>query len=218
MKHKCKHGSILLLMLLGLSGCAHRVVDWATDCFTQAEDFGFDVKRAEPYIQSMTVYDELATEGMFDVLWLSDSVRAVYTDLFGIRRGRNEEFKQAFLRRQIEENKHFIIFYVLSPYEFKVGDNKSKWMVFVTIDDKIAQPIEVKTVDLDPEYQSIFGKRYSRFKEVYFVKFDAKDAEEKPILKEDSQIMQLVFRSLEKEVRLQWNLQTLPNLLPITQK
>lgn len=208
---------LFIIIAVGLPGCASRVTDWGMDCIKQAEPFDPMVKRASPYIQSIAIYDEIRTEGMFDALWLSDSVRAVYADLFGFRRGKNDEFISAFLRRQIEENKHFISFFVLSPYEFKLGDAKSSWMVFLEIDDKAMQPLEVKTVELEQEYQSIFGKKFSRFKEAYIVKFDVKDAEEKPVLSAQSERMQLIFRSLDKEASLVWDLPEMPNLLPVVQ-
>lgn len=217
MKHTIKKIIPILIVAVGLPGCAGRVIDWGTDCFTQADTFDSGVERANPYIKSITIYDEIRTEGMFDALWLSDSARAVYADLFGYRRGKSDEQVSAFLRRQIEENKHYISFYVLSPFEFKIGDCKSEWMVFLVIDDKTIQPIEVKTVDLEPEYQAIFGKRYTRFKATYLVKFDAKDAEEKPVLTSMSQNMALYFRSLDKETILAWDLTMLPNLLPVSE-
>lgn len=208
------NNTLIFLIAVGLSGCGSRITDWGMDCFRQAESFDPGVNRAAPYVQSTYGYDEIRTEGMFDALWLSDSVRAVYADLYGYRRGKNSEFIATFLRRQIEENKHFISFLILSPYEFTLGDNKATWMVFLTVDDVAMQPMEIKTVELEPEYRSIFGKQYSRFKETYLVKFDARDAEEKAVLTEDSRYMQLIFRSLDKQMSLEWNVQEMPNLLP----
>lgn len=213
MKQITKYMSFFCL-ILGLSGCSLRVVDWAQQCYTPAKEYQGINKDARAYVRSIAIYDEIATAGMFDALWLSDSVRAAYTDHYGARRGKNAEFKHTFLRRQIEENKHFISFYVLSSFDNKLHDAKAQWMVYLVVDGVAVQPLEAKTVDLEPEYQAIFGDQYTRFKEAYLVKFDAKDADERPILTQNSKVVELVFRSLDKETSLRWEIANLPNIMP----
>jgi hypothetical protein len=66
--------------------------------------------------------------------------------------------------------------------------------------------MEVKIVQLDPEYKALMGKALTRFKEIYSVKFDAKTVEGQPIIAPDTQEIALCFRSSIKEVVLKWKM------------
>ena len=153
----------------------------------------------------MTVYDQLTTVAMFNVLWLSDTVRTTYVDLNALKYGKTPEQKRATLRRQLAENTHFITFYVAVPYELVLGDKNSRWSISLDIDGKSYLPIETKIIDLNPEYKSIFGKKFTRFKNAYMVRFDAKDVQERPLITSDTEQLKLYFRSTKKEVILSWN-------------
>lgn len=201
MKHNVLSG-MLIVLLFGVSGCG-RVVDWGTELFDQGEDLPSLNAAARGYLRSCTIYDQLATAGMFDALWVSDEVRTLYTDAYARRRGKNDEFKKTFLRRQLEENRHFIMFYVLSPFELPLGEPHSQWQVFLKIGADVYYPVELKPAELEPEYIGFFGKKYSRFKAPYSIKFDAKNIDEKSILSPDDTLT-LSFRSLEKQVLLTW--------------
>ena len=157
-------------------------------------------------MRSIIVYDQFDTAGCFDALWLSDAARTGYVELYSRRRGKNEEFKNTFLRRQLEENKHFFNFYILSPFEAPLGDPNSLWQVFLKVDDETYIPMELKVTELDPEYKAIFGKKFTRFKESYLVKFEAKDVDGTPIISADTQSVALYFRSNDKEAILMWRL------------
>src|SRR5690606_26100571 len=106
-----------LIMLVGpvfLGGCT-RIVDWGRSSFYQGENIILS-QAPESYIRSVVIYDQLRTVAIFDALWLSDVVRSAYTDAYALKRGKSWEQKQLFLRRQLEENNHFISFYVLSNH------------------------------------------------------------------------------------------------------
>ncbi len=130
-----------------LPGCG-RLIDWGKKNFYQGEDFDNDRKMVEPFVRSVTIYDQLSTRAHFDAIWLSDQVRTAYTDLHSARLAKSEEHKQAFLRRQFEENNYFISFYILSLYEIKLGDPESKWSLFLEVDGKTYHAIELKVVEL----------------------------------------------------------------------
>ena len=196
----------LSLSLLLLSGCG-RIVDWGKGNFKQAEKLDFKFRQARKDLKSITVYDQLSTVAMFDVLGLSDDVRIAYVDLHARKYGKTEEQKRAMLRRQLAENSHFISFYVAVPYELILGETNSRWSLSLEIDDKRYLPIEVKVIDVNPEYKAIFGKKLSRFKNVYSVRFDAKNVEERPLITPDTHELKLYFRSTKKEVILTWNIQ-----------
>jgi hypothetical protein len=192
------------ILLLLLPGCG-RMIDWGTKTFVQAPSLQASVSDAQKYIRSVTSYDQLTTRARFDVLWLSDDVRTNYTNLFVLKFGKNEEQKRTFLRRQLEENNHFISFYVLSLHEYPLGDTNSEWTLFLTIDNKHYTPIEIKSVELSPEYMYIFGKKYNRFKVPYSVKFDAKDINDQFLVTPETKNITLHCRSLSAEVTFVWN-------------
>ena len=199
-KHIC---GLLLLSLL--SSCS-KLVDWGKDTFPQGEQLDVDLTPAQSYIQSVTVYDQFTTRAKFDALWLSDEVRTIYSDLYSSKYGKTEEQRKSFLRRQLEENKHFISFYILSLYEMPLGDQNSQWSVFLRIDEKNYAPMEIKSIDLSTEYVLIFGKRFNRFKVAYQCKFDAKDIDDQLLISTQTSNIALYFRSVKKETTLVWHL------------
>lgn len=199
---------IFLLFLMSLGGCG-RIVEWGKDNFYQGENVKKYSKIPREYLRSVVAYDQFVTQAVFDALWLSDPVRMAYVDAFTARMGKTDEQKNMLLRRELEENKHCICFYVLSLYNILLGDPSSDWSVYLKIDDTIYHPAEVKYVDLTPEYQSFFGKVSNRFKTSYQIKFDAKDVDCNPIITASTQRMQLYFRSVKKEVHLTWDINAL---------
>lgn len=200
-----KELSIYCAVALLLPGCG-RIIDWGKKSFVQVPVRELDPTIQRMYIRSATAYDQVATRGKFDVLWLSDDVRTMFSQLLATKFGRTEEQKKAFLRRQLEENKHFIAFYVLSLHEHPLGDPTSDWTVFLSIDGKNYAPIEIKSVDLPPEYIFIFGKKYTRFRVPYSVKFDARTIEDLPLIDDTTQSISLYFRSVDKELVMTWDL------------
>jgi hypothetical protein len=156
------------------------------------------------YLRSVNVYDELNTSIILDALWLSDDVKTAYTDIYMAKNGKGEDRRMPFLRRQLEENQHSISFYVLVPDRIILGDPLSVWSVYLTIDEYNYSPLDIKEVDLDVIYQSFFGRRYNDFKREYLITFDAYDAQDQPLITAESRMMTLVFRSLCKEIKLEW--------------
>jgi hypothetical protein len=196
---------LTLMCVFLLPGCG-RIVDWGTKTFNQVPSLNSSIAPAQKYIRSVTSYDQLTTRARFDVLWLSDDVRTNYADLFALKFGRTEEQKKTFLRRQLEENNHFISFYVLSLHDCPLGEPTSEWTPFLVVNDKNYAPIEIKTVEISPEYMHIFGKKCNRFKVPYSVKFDAKDINDQSLISPETQNITLCFRSIDSQVMLVWNI------------
>lgn len=194
----------IIVMILLLPSCG-RLVDWGTRTFEQTPTVNSTVTAAQKYIRSVTSYDQLTTTARFDVLWLSDDVRTNYADLYALKFAKTDEQRKTFLRRQLEENNHFISFYVLSLYDQPLGDTNSDWTLFLTIDDKNYSPIETKSVELAPEYMHIFGKKYNRFKVPYSVKFDAKDINDNLLITPETKKITLHCRSLQADVTFEWD-------------
>jgi len=194
--------SVFLFLFL-LPGCG-RIIDWGVENVDQGTNLCPNLCEARNQIRSSRIYDQFTLVGMFDSLWLNDLVREVYADLYALKHGRTEEEKKIFLRRQLEENNHFISFYVLSASEFVLGEVDSEWTLLLNIKDYYFVPTELKVVELVPEYEAIFGKKFNKFKTVYILRFNAKDIEDAPLIQPDTDSVNLVFRSVKKETVHAW--------------
>lgn len=202
--------SILILLCMLLPGCG-RIVDWGKTNFYQAKeltDFSDEIK---PCLRTITIYDQLETKAIFDALWLSDAVRMAYAKLHTLRQGKNEEKYQLSLRRQLEENNHYVTFYILSTYEVKLGVPESQWSFFLLVDGREYHPFELKEIELPYEYQLFFGKRWNRFKVPYLIRFKSMTDDEQ-IIKEEANSMSLIVRSGQKEHVFVWKLANEPLL------
>jgi len=204
MKRDIAFNLFLICSLSVLPGCG-KIVDWGKNQVDQGKDVDVNLKPAKDLIRSARIYDQFELVGGFDALWLTDPVRVVYTDLYSFKRGKNEEQKRVFLRRQLEENNYYISFYVLSLKSFRLGEQDSKWTVFLKIDDKKYSPVEIRVVDLSPEYKDIFGKKKLEFKDPYLVFFNAKDVEGNLIITPATKKISLVFVGLKKQAVLNWD-------------
>jgi len=200
---KSVHTAMFISMLFGLAGCG-RIVDWSKKHFHQGKDIKSEVAHAQTYLRSVNVYSQFTTKGMFDALWLASSVRTAYTNVHAHRRGKSEEQKNVFLRRQLEENNHFISFYLLSLHQFPLGNSDSEWELFLNIDGNNFRATEIKSVDLNPEYHMIFDSLLTPFKQAYLLKFDALDAEDHRLITPQTKNVALHFRSMKKEAALTW--------------
>lgn len=205
MEISIKNNILCIGFLLLLPSCG-RIADWGKRNFMQAPFFETPIAQAQKYIRSVTVYDQLTTCARFDALWLSDEVRTNYAELYALKFGKTEEQKKVFLRRQLEENNHFISFYLLSSYEYPLGDTNSEWTFFLSVDGKNYAPIEIKTADITPEYMYIFGKKYNRFKVPYSIKFDAKNVNEEFLIGSATENITLYGRSLKSEITFVWHI------------
>lgn len=203
-----KNYLILLGIILLFPGCG-RFVDWGKKSFSQISPDTVDQAIQENYIRSVVAYHQITTVGKFDALWLSSAVRKMYSKLLAKKCGKTEEQYKTFLRRQLEENKHFITFYVLSLHEYPLGTISSEWTVFLSIDGDNYAPIEIKAIELAPEYMFIFGKKYNNFKVPYSVKFDARTIDDEPLIDNETKQITLHFHSVDKELVMHWDLNSI---------
>jgi hypothetical protein len=200
-----KYGTLsICLLLCVLPGC-RRVVEWGKKCFYQGESIPFDKPLMKRSIKSFAAYDEFDTVARFDALWLSNEVRTEYARLHAYTYGKSDAFYQALLRRQLEENKHFITFYVLSLFDAPLGDSESEWSLFLQVNGTNIAPSEIKVIELLPEYKTFLGTRCSKFRVPYRVMFDAKDIEDQAVLSQDTKEIELIFRSTNRELTLRWD-------------
>lgn len=206
MKQRATRVLFIFSCLAIIPGCG-RLIDWTKDHFNQSNTLDVDRDIAKRYLRSSVVYDQFSTVAMFDALWLSDEIRTLYTDLYVRKNGRGEQQRKAFLRRQLEENNHYISFYVLSLYDVPLmSENQgcANWSLFLRVGEHDFFPIEIKSVELPPEYRDMFCKRFNRFKSAYRIKFEATDIEGNLILAPGVKQMAFYFRSIEKEAVMVW--------------
>ncbi len=193
-------------IVLSLSGCA-AVIDWGKKSFKQGETLNTDREPVAKYIRAESVYDQFDTHARFVALWLNDEVRTEYAKLHGRSRGSSPQQEEILIRRQLEEGKHFITFYLLTLAETTLGEIDSQWHVFLKINDETTiVPTDIKQIDLANEYKYFFGKQYSRFKTPYRLLFDAKDLEDRCVIDATTQTLTLVIRSINREVTLMWQI------------
>lgn len=167
---------------------------------------------AAQYRRSAVVYNQFETQAIFDALWLSDQLRTAYVDLYADKRGLDRDAKQQMLKRQLEENKHWILFYVLADVRDKVyaalHEQNAAWTLSVKIDNyKTLVPDSIKEVDLEPEYQLLFGKTFSLFKTAYLITFPLTPELAQKIARQEVNMVGLHIRSPYKECVLQWHKQ-----------
>lgn len=205
MKRVVTHTALLTGSLLFLSGCG-RLIDWGKDTFYQGQNIEKHLSEVEPYIKSVTIYDQLTTSANFSAIWLSDQVRTAYAQLHAFRYAKDQDKECAFLRRQLEENEHFISFYVLSTYEVKLGESTSHWNLFLQVDGVDYQPLSIKSVELPYEYQLFFKDNWNRFKTPYLVRFCAVDIDSNPIITDETKEIKLFTRSTYKQNAFVWKL------------
>src|SRR5690242_15296570 len=98
---------VVYMVIILLPSCG-RLTDWVEDSFKQVPLLDTRCGISEKYNKSITLYDQLTTKAKFDVLWLADEVRFLYTELLALKFGKTAEQKKTLLRRQLEENNHFI--------------------------------------------------------------------------------------------------------------
>jgi hypothetical protein len=179
--------SFFVLAVLMFSGCG-RIEDWADTTFSKGRMYQEERGLINDYLRSVKIYDQFTTIALFDVLWLSDDIRTLYANTYTKMHGRSEEVRQTFLRRQLKANSHFITFYVLSTHEIQLNLKPAQWIGYLKIGDMTYLPLETKSVELTPEYIHFFGKKLSKHKQPYEVRFERKDQEGKDILENATMI------------------------------
>ncbi len=132
------------------------------------------------YLHSITLYEGYETRAHFDVLCMSQRMRAIYAALKSARVGNDEARHAALLKQQYVEHEQHMTLYVLvqiaDPTFVSLSDKNSAWSLFITTAaGKKIKPLAIKEMDLDPEIKALFGHRYIPFKKSYKVDFPIVD-------------------------------------------
>lgn len=199
---------VVLSLLTVISGCRYK--SWGESVFYQGCSLDTYQEVACDYLRTLHIYDQFTTLGHFDVLWVSNEVRTIYSKLYAKRHCYEAEKYKVFLRRQLEENNHYITFYVLGNTPHSRGtllsDEETAWSVCLAINSTTILPCEVKTVELRPEYKHLFGKAYRQFKTPYSITFEAHDIEGRSLVPAGGQSMKLYFNTIGKTACVEWDL------------
>ena len=160
------------------------------------------------YLKSKRFYQFFETRAHFDALWMSDDISSLYAKLNAIKTGKSNEEHEAFLLRQLEENNHWMRFYVLADIQdqshISLNDSNSAWSLYLrTKSGNTITPLSVKEVSLEPEIQYIFGAKLSPFKTVYLIKFPTKNIAGIPYFSEKEDL-ELVVASAGMQDSLTW--------------
>jgi uncharacterized protein YhbP (UPF0306 family) len=164
-------------LLLITAGCLKTFEIVSTE-FPQAQKHEPSYVTIKEYLRSLTLYEGFETKAQFDILWMSDDICSIYAALRSAKVGHSENEKNAFLVRHLEDNKHWITFYVLSEVHddahISLNDKNSSWSMFLKFaEGNTATPVSIKEVDLEPEVRFLFGNRFEMFKKSYRVRFAA---------------------------------------------
>jgi hypothetical protein len=144
------------------------------------------------YLHSITLYEGYETRAHFDVLCMSERMRAIYAALKSARVGNDETRHIALLKQQYAENAERMTLYVLvqiADHNFvSLSDKNSTWSLFLTTaEGHRIKPLAIKEVELDPEIKSLFGHRYIAFKKAYKVDFPVADYTGRPYIHENEE-------------------------------
>ncbi len=216
--------------VLLLTGCS-RYICWVEDVFNQGQLTPDYTQFTKCYVRSLRIYDQFTTLGLFDILWLSDEVRSYYAKIYACKVGLSKDRYQLFLRRQLEENNHYISFYVLASIPgceggggAILGNTNGVWSIILFINDRPYVPVDIKMVDLVPEYMRFFGNTFTYFKTPYLVTFAAKDSNGQFLIQPGTtKSIKIVLRRMGRQDCVRWTLdergksfcccQTDPNVL-----
>ncbi len=179
-------------------------------------EFPQGVEQKEPsavageHLRSCAIYDQFQTLALFDVVWFSDKLKTTYVDMVCKRHGKDNEAREALLRRQLEENKHWITFAFLADIRDKthvaMSEKDSAWSLYLQLEDgEKVQPVSIKEVELEPEYQIFFGSRFNLFKKAYMIKFPAKPLDGKPYM-DRGKTFKMTIASTKKAATVEWSI------------
>ncbi len=208
-QHHCLY---LIASCILLSGCGQQYVNWADRTFNQGCLLPDYPRQVKPFLRTERLYHQFETVGIFDALWLADSVRVLYVDLFTEKFDKGYEEYETLLKEQLEKNKKLITFYLLSEKEYvprglKMITSKEHtlWGIHLEIDDKVLHPITIEKIDLNASWRRFFGKRMSFHKQAYKITFDAHSKTGESFINLQSEQMDLVLSNTKVRTCLQWD-------------
>ncbi len=165
----------LAVSLSFLPGCKQYFF-WGKESFVQAPKVRIDVDAVRLEVQTKRLYDQAATIGIFDALFLSSSVRNKAAELVSYWKAFSEEEEQELKNLDNKEQEEALVFYLLvgntDAQRLSLKPDEPGWSVFLTVGSQKYKPSQIKQVDLPPAYKKIFGARANHFRIPYKITFD----------------------------------------------
>lgn len=190
----CSFGISVLLLL---SGCS-TVINWVRQEVPQSCQIKTEILEC-PDIQTLTLYDQFTLLGEFDVLWVSNKIKRLFVDMRAEHLSFSESKKSILLKNELEENKHFATFYILSLFTIPLA-SRSEWNITLSVDGEKYTLIELLPVELPYEYQYLFAYRYNNFKQAYKARFSMMRDSQSVDIQSAGQEMVMTFHKLDTSV------------------
>ncbi len=212
----------LLFIILSIFLPACRVAEWGKQTFYQGCKINVDLSRAREYLRTARVYDQFATQGIFNVLWLSEDVLRAYSKLYAEKFALDENAEmKLFERQKANFNNDIISFYILAYVPGnddplivdKCNGDEIPWKIYLKSGETAYEPILIKEVVFQEEFKIIFDKIFTRFKTQYLVQFNLKDSKTNEPLINPAQPLTLCLNSTKRKVAIIWNLDDQGNLV-----
>jgi hypothetical protein len=199
-------GSLLAGLLL--MGCVDRSYKMIGKECPQVFKYEPPYGTIKNYLHSITLYEGYETRAHFDVLCMSERMRAIYAALKSSRVGNDEARHEALLKQQYAQHAERMTLYVLVQIAdsnfVSLSDKNSTWSLFITTaSGQRLKPLAIKEIELDPEVKTLFGHRYIAFKKSYKVDFPVVDVSGKPYIKEN-ELCQLSLAGPGMSGAIQW--------------
>jgi len=193
---------------LWIGGCVDRGYQMVGQECPQLARFDIPFSLVKPYLYSITLYEGYETRAHFDVLLMSDQMRALYAALHSAKIGHNANEKAAFMDQQLEDGRSVFTAYVLTcindPAHISLSDKNSSWSLYITTaQGKKLTPLQVKEVDLAPEIRGLFGYRFELFKKSYQITFPAADIDGTPYFV-PGDTTELTFAAAGQQSSIHW--------------
>lgn len=165
--------------LLMLGGCL-KTYEYLQTEFAQGEVHPYNRAIINNALRSATVYNEFTTMASFDVLWLSDAVRAAYATAWAAKRGLGKQERDAFLSDELAHAGEMVSFYVLASiaddHYPSLSEPDTAWNLVLVSASGVQVPASlVREVDLAPEYRAFFMPGSLDYRTIYFVQFSIRD-------------------------------------------
>lgn len=195
--------SFILLILFILPGCS-RINNLLNKHFFESCRPCPYFARAQRYLRTIRLYDQLSTVGIFTALWINQDVLEAYQ--FAYNQQRNQPLDTPLGCGLIKLNNNQLKFYVigyqpaLQGSVFNTCDScDSKWYITLTVDDQIYHPASVLPFKADRILEAMLKPYHNRFNRLYEVNFDLKLN-----LEAGDHIVKLTFSCLEATGSLVW--------------
>lgn len=193
-----------------MPGCNNRYSCWLQDVFYQGEKIDMPTQTVRQYLRSEHVYEQFSPLAHFNIIWLSNEVRAAYVQIYAQKHCLTQQKYQNLLQNELTLNQQCISFYILAAITTRFAEESlisknPEWSISLFVNDHYYKPVEIaKLENLPPEYVIFYGKAFTRFKTPYLVKFNMKDPDGVSLINQNTKSLMLLFSTYDRKICLTW--------------